>query len=82
MASVLFNESGKFEVYVRPFPPPSTGQGGKWQISNKGGISSRWSRNGHDLLYLSGDALMDVSRMRVVTMQEDHKTLVGERVQD
>ena len=31
------NESGKNEVYVRAFPPPSSGQGGKWQISNSGG---------------------------------------------
>jgi WD40 repeat protein/predicted Ser/Thr protein kinase len=30
------NESGKPEVYVRAFPPPSSGQGGKWQISNGG----------------------------------------------
>jgi Tol biopolymer transport system component len=36
-------ESGKPEVYVRPFPPPSSGQGGKWQISNSGGTDE----NGH-----------------------------------
>jgi len=30
------NESGKYEVYVRAFPPPPSGQGGKWQISNGG----------------------------------------------
>jgi len=50
------NESGRYEVYVRAFPPPSSGQGGKWQISN--GVtdaSPRWSRKGHDLLYQSGD---------------------------
>ena len=34
------NESGKNEVYVRAFPPPSSGQGGKWQISNSGGTSA------------------------------------------
>ena len=32
------DESGEFEVYVRPFPPPLSGQGAKWQISNKGKI--------------------------------------------
>ena len=52
------NESGKFEVYVRSFPPPSNGQGGKWQISNGGGTSAKWSRNGHELIYRSGDQLM------------------------
>jgi len=55
------NESGKYEVYVRAFPPPPSGQGGKWQISNGGGTDSRWSRNGHELLYRSGDQIMAAS---------------------
>jgi Tol biopolymer transport system component len=55
------NESGKYEVYVRAFPPPPSGQGGKWQISNGGGTDSRWPRNGHELLYRSGDQIMAVS---------------------
>jgi Tol biopolymer transport system component len=55
------NESGKNEVYVRAFPPPSSGPGGKWQISNSGGASAVWSRNGHDLLYQSGDQIMAAS---------------------
>ena len=41
------NESGTFEVYVRPFPGP----GGRWQISAGGGVSPAWSRGGHELLY-------------------------------
>jgi Tol biopolymer transport system component/predicted Ser/Thr protein kinase len=55
------NESGKLEVYVRAFPPPSSGQGGKWQISNNGGTSARWSRDIRDLLYQSGDQIMAAS---------------------
>ena len=69
------DESGRDEVYVRPFPPPSAsssgaaGQGGpstslrtgKWQVSNNGGQSPRWSRTGHQLVYQSGDQLMAVS---------------------
>jgi len=55
------NESGRYEVYVRAFPPPSSGQGGKWQISNSGGRSVRWSRNGHELLYQAGVQIMAVS---------------------
>jgi len=55
------NESGKDEVYVRMFPPPSSGQGGKWQISNSGSTFPRWSRSGHDLLYRSGDQIMAAS---------------------
>jgi len=56
------NESGKYEVYVRAFPPPSSGQGGKWQISNGGAdTGARWSQNGHELLYQSGDQIMAAS---------------------
>jgi eukaryotic-like serine/threonine-protein kinase len=54
-------ESGMDEVYVRAFPPPSSGQGGKWQVSNSGGAAPRWSRNGHDLMYQSGDQIMAAS---------------------
>ena len=55
------NESGRNEVYVRAFPPPSSGQGGKWPISNHGGNDPQWSRTGHELVYRSGDQLMAVS---------------------
>ena len=45
------NESGKFEVYV----VPSSGSGGKWQISNGGGQQPLWRRDGKELFYLSSD---------------------------
>src|SRR4029077_4458206 len=57
------NESGTNEVYVRAFPPPTSGQGGKWQVSNAGGTFPRWSRTGHDLLYQSGDQILAASYM-------------------
>jgi Tol biopolymer transport system component len=41
------SESGRYEVYVRPFPGP----GGKWQISTGGGLLPIWSRNGRELFY-------------------------------
>src|SRR5262249_26453326 len=41
------NESGKFEVYVRPLPGP----GGKTPISTQGGVGPRWSRSGRELFY-------------------------------
>ena len=52
------NESGTNEVFVRAFPPPSSGQGGKWQISNSGGTVPRWSRCAHELVYQMGDQIM------------------------
>jgi serine/threonine-protein kinase len=41
------NESGRYEVYVRPFPGP----GGKWQVSADGGLWPRWSKTRLELLY-------------------------------
>jgi Tol biopolymer transport system component len=41
------NESGRPEVYVAPFPGP----GGKWQVSNAGGNSPQWSRDGRSIFY-------------------------------
>ena len=42
------DESGRSEVYVRPFRGP----GGKWQISAEGGESPIWSRDGKHLYYV------------------------------
>jgi hypothetical protein len=45
------NESGRHEIYVRPFP--GKGQDGKWQISTNGGVSPAWRRDGKELFYVS-----------------------------
>ncbi|HUA62626.1 MAG TPA: protein kinase [Verrucomicrobiae bacterium] len=55
------SESGSQEVFVRPFPPPSSGPGGKWEVSNGYGSAPHWSPNGHDLVYRSEDQVMVVS---------------------
>jgi Tol biopolymer transport system component len=45
------NESGRREIYIRPFPNTNAG---KWQVSTNGGIAPLWSRNSRELFYLSG----------------------------
>ncbi len=50
------NESGRFEVYARPYPGP----GGKWQVSASGGGRPFWSPDGRRLFYSNNDALMAV----------------------
>jgi len=55
------DNSGKPEIEVRAFPPPASGQGGKWLISNSGGQFPLWSPNSHDLFYLAGNDIMAVS---------------------
>lgn len=47
----ISNESGRNEVYVRPFPAAP----GKWQVSIGGGEQPRWRRDGKELFYLSAD---------------------------
>jgi Tol biopolymer transport system component len=47
-------ESGRWEVYIAPFPGP----GGKWQVSTDGGESAFWSRGGDQLYFSRGDALL------------------------
>jgi serine/threonine-protein kinase len=44
------NETGRDEVYVRPFPGP----GAKTQISTTGGQFPTWSRTRHELLFSTG----------------------------
>jgi hypothetical protein len=51
------NESGRWEVYVRPFPGP----GGKVQISSEGGTEAVWSRSGRELFYRNGVRMMAVA---------------------
>jgi Tol biopolymer transport system component len=46
------NESGRFEIYVQPFPV----QGGKFQISTSGGAQPRWNKNGKEIFYVSLDS--------------------------
>jgi Tol biopolymer transport system component len=54
--SYISGESGRFEIYVQPYPGP----GGKWQISTEGGTEPVWNPNGRELFYRSGDKMMAV----------------------
>jgi len=56
------NESGRNEIYVRPFPGP----GGKWQISTEGGQGIAWSLKGNELFYRTGP---QNAKMMVVDVQ-------------
>lgn len=48
------NESGRFEIYVAPFPGP----GGKWQVSTDGGDFPLWRRDGREIFYLTPDSMI------------------------
>ncbi len=51
------DESGRSEIYVRPFPDGD----GKWQASANGGTLPRWRSDGSELYYVEGGTLMAVS---------------------
>ena len=51
------NESGRYEVYVRPFPAA----GGKWQVSDGGGAWPLWSGDGKRLFYRTNSGIEEVS---------------------
>ena len=50
------NESGRFEVYVQPFPSLK----GRWQISTQGGREPVWARSGRELFYRNASKMMKV----------------------
>ena len=54
--SYVSDESGRDEVYVRPYP----GSGAAIAVSANGGTQSVWSRDGRELFYREGDTLMAV----------------------
>jgi eukaryotic-like serine/threonine-protein kinase len=51
------DETGRPEVYVRPYPGP----GGKYRVSTAGGTGAIWSRDGGELFYGEGTRLMRVA---------------------
>ena len=48
------DESGRFEVYVRPLPGP----GVAWQVSTDGGNSPRWRADGRELYFMAPDSTL------------------------
>ncbi len=50
------DESGHWEVYVRPYPGP----GGKVQVSSGGGQEPLWSRDGRELFFRTETSMMAV----------------------
>jgi serine/threonine protein kinase len=54
------NETGQFEIYVRPFP----GSGASRRVSPAGGSQPRWSSNGSELFYISPDSQLTLVPVR------------------
>jgi serine/threonine-protein kinase len=50
------DDSGRNEIYVRPFPGPDR----RWPVSTAGGQFARWSFDGRELYYLRGTQVIAV----------------------
>jgi len=62
------NESGRPEIYLRPFVPPAAASaaagaaGGQWQVTTAGGIIPLWRPDGKELYYLNPAGAMMAAR--------------------
>jgi hypothetical protein len=66
------NESGRDEIYVRPFVPPAAAStaagaatGGQWQVSTAGGVFPVWRPDGKELYYLNPAGAMMAAAITV-----------------
>lgn len=55
------DESGRYEVYVRPYPDVTSG---RWQVSASGGTRPLWSRDGRELFFLDAARRMTAVAVR------------------
>ena len=65
------NESGRPEIYIRPFVAPASAtaatraSGGQWQVSTAGGIMPLWRPDGKELYYLNPAGAMTAAQVTV-----------------
>jgi Tol biopolymer transport system component len=74
----MSNESGRMEVYVRPFSEPGAAAaqtGGQWQVSAAGGIYPAWRPDGKELYYLNPAGAMMAAPIAVTgtTLARAHR---------
>jgi eukaryotic-like serine/threonine-protein kinase len=65
------NQSGSFEIYVRPFPNVD---GGLWRVSTAGGSRPLWARSGKELFYLGADGALLRVPIEAKGATWDHRT--------
>jgi serine/threonine protein kinase len=53
----MSNESGQFEIYIRPFVEGGSGTD-QWRVSTAGGICGAWRPDGKELYYTAPDGKM------------------------
>jgi Tol biopolymer transport system component len=75
LIAYVSNETGKNEVYVRPFAAGAS-NGGPWQISEHGGLGmASWRKDGKELYFMAADQsimAVDVSTSPAVQFGKPH----------
>jgi Tol biopolymer transport system component len=68
------DESGRSEIYLRPFSPPGTdrSQAGQRQVSKGGGQFARWRGDSRELYYFSGE-----NKIAAVTIETSPTVQIG-----
>ena len=64
-------ETGRDEIYVRPFPDA---QGGKWLVSVEGGFNPKWAHSEEEIFYVDGNG-----NMVAVAVETDPTFRIGQR---
>jgi eukaryotic-like serine/threonine-protein kinase len=59
----MSDESGRFDIFVTTFPEP----GGRWQVSQGGGVEPRWSKDGRELFFFAPDNRMMAAEVKTET---------------
>ena len=74
----MSNESGRFEIYVKPF---LSGEG-KWQVSVNGGRNPKWSMQSGELFFVEENTLMAVKVRTSPTFEAStpQKLFDGEKI--
>ncbi|MCG8605932.1 hypothetical protein MJD09_13195, partial [bacterium] len=72
----MSDESGQFEIYVRPYPKSS---GGVWKISNGGGRNQVWSPDGKKIYYRNGNEMYGVDVTAKDTFSKGNPKKIFER---
>jgi len=58
------DETGRYEIYVRPFQPQAR-QASQWLISTAGGVHSMWSADGKELFFLNQEGAMMAAKITI-----------------
>ncbi len=67
------NDSGRFEVYVQPFP----GAGARTQVSIGGGESPAWHPDGRALFFIGASDAAGKRQMKMATFEPDPPVRIG-----